>query len=82
MKSDNVYETPRPGTSEVAPNSNSGGKDTGPAPVKREKWSKKTDFLLSVAGGFIGLGNIWRFPYLCYKNGGGMVKRIPYLVMT
>lgn len=37
----------------------------------RGQWSSKMEFLLAVAGQIIGLGNMWRFPYLCYKNGGG-----------
>ncbi len=39
---------------------------------ERGYWGSKTEFILAVAGIVIGLGNVWRFPYLCYKNGGGM----------
>ena len=37
----------------------------------RESWSGKLGFVLAAAGSAIGLGNIWKFPYITGMNGGG-----------
>ncbi|KAM9823964.1 sodium- and chloride-dependent betaine transporter-like [Neosynchiropus ocellatus] len=48
--------------------------------VPRARWARDGERLLSMTGLIVGLGNIWRFPYLCYRNGGA-VFLIPYFLL-
>ncbi|KAF0310441.1 Sodium-dependent nutrient amino acid transporter 1 [Amphibalanus amphitrite] len=52
----------------------------GAADQERDQWSSPIEFLLSCVAMSVGLGNVWRFPFTAYENGGGAFL-IPYLVV-
>lgn len=66
MKNPNSFEIERLHIDENVQN----GDDEKTA-KQRQTWSSQIDFIIASIGSCVGLGNIWRFPYLCYKNGGG-----------
>ncbi|KAM8840976.1 sodium-dependent neutral amino acid transporter B(0)AT1-like isoform 1-T1 [Spinachia spinachia] len=46
----------------------------------RPQWDNKAQYLLTCVGFCVGLGNVWRFPYLCQSHGGGAFM-IPFLIL-
>ena len=48
---------------------------------KSSSFSGSLGFVLAAAGSAVGVGNIWRFPYLCAKDGGGLFLLV-YLVLV
>lgn len=46
---------------------------------ERERWGSRSSFLFATIGAAIGIGNVWRFPYITYQNGGGAFL-IPYII--
>ena len=54
---------------------------------KHENWSSRFTFLMAAIGAAVGLGNIWKFPYVTGQNGGGALFRIyllavPFVALT
>lgn len=56
------------------------GKDSQQEGKRRSSFSGKMGYVLAVAGSAVGLGNIWRFPYLAAKHGGGIFLLV-YLIL-
>ncbi|XP_073512110.1 sodium-dependent neutral amino acid transporter B(0)AT2-like [Phyllobates terribilis] len=56
-------------------------RDLLPEPSARPTWGSKVQYILAQVGFSVGLGNVWRFPYLCHQNGGGSFLLLYFLLL-
>ncbi|XP_054619745.1 sodium-dependent neutral amino acid transporter B(0)AT1-like [Dunckerocampus dactyliophorus] len=71
---------PNPGLDDRIPTLGELEKMEKEAAGDRPKWDNKAQYLLTCVGFCVGLGNVWRFPYLCQSHGGGAFM-IPFLIL-
>ncbi|XP_060884543.1 sodium-dependent neutral amino acid transporter B(0)AT2-like isoform X2 [Labrus mixtus] len=69
------------GTTESEVDCYSGQEQSSSEPAARAGWNSKIEYFLAQVGFSVGLGNVWRFPYLCHQNGGGSFLLLYILLM-
>lgn len=85
--SDTLFAISYPSPKTSQPNNDNGTAPEEPTDVvktddqqNRPEWSNKLEFLMSCISMSVGLGNVWRFPFTAYENGGGAFL-IPYIIV-
>lgn len=78
-----MEKQPLPTDDDQTENRSYGGEDQqeDSEPVARAGWNSKIEYFLAQVGFSVGLGNVWRFPYLCHQNGGGAFLLLYILLM-
>ncbi|XP_003969076.1 sodium-dependent neutral amino acid transporter B(0)AT1-like [Takifugu rubripes] len=74
------FKIPNPGLDERIPSHSDLERMEKEEAGDRPKWDNKAQYMLTCVGFCVGLGNVWRFPYLCQSHGGGAFM-IPFLIL-